>query len=68
MSGGTNNLTNAKNINELHQLLDRLINEVAQRGAFAAVELTFSVADGIIQEHSLQGVAKKQFRPIPQKK
>ncbi len=69
MSGGTTgNLTNARNINEVHQLLDRLITEVTHRGTFATVELTFTVADGIIQENSMQGEARKMFRPVPPKK
>ena len=62
MADGTN-LTNAANINELHMLLDKMLGEATHRGVYAAINLTFSVADGIIQAGSVQGEVVKQFRP-----
>lgn len=67
MSGGTN-LTNAASTNELHQLLDRLIEEVTERGVYATASLQFAVSDGIIQETSMAGETSKQFRPPKRKK
>jgi len=67
VSDARGNHANAATINELHKLLDRLIDEVAHRGTYGSAELTFSVSDGIIQETSVEGEARKQYRS-PRKK